>query len=343
MSSKRTPAGSRWQPWAYVVALGCLWLVFERVGEEWWPVAYLLYVPRLVWALPLLALVAPRRRDAWWRQLGSALRYNWAPLGIALAILLGPLGGGRWAVGAAPPVAEGEPDREHHLRLIVQNVHGFPATEPFLIELARLKPDLVMLQEATGRTALWWQRAAPEYGWQQVGEHLLGSKFPVKKVVDRWRTGHVLYHVELRGETLRLFSLHPPSPQFAVKHVLGIGADEVPRQWARMGRVAVLEHDVRRRLDALAAVRDELGSARLAIVGGDTNVAGGGSAIGRYLSGLTDAFEVAGRGFGYTFPAWLPWLRLDRVMVTRQMRVTGLAYTNAVGSDHRGLVVDVEW
>jgi endonuclease/exonuclease/phosphatase family metal-dependent hydrolase len=226
---------------------------------------------------------------------------------------------------------------------LVQNVHRFPQIEPFLAGLSTQKPDLVMLQEATGKPVEWWQYTVPEYRWMQTGEHLLGSKFPVADVVDHWRTGHVLYRVSVYGETISLFSLHPPSPQFAIKHVLGAASEDEPREWSRMGRLDVLAHDMRRRMGALAAVRDELADADVAIVGGDTNLAQGGWATGEFFSGLTDAFEASGRGFGCTFPAWAPWLRLDRLLVSRSVRVVSLSYTNAVDSDHEGLLVDVEW
>lgn len=327
---------SLWLCWLYLAGLFGVWLLFTMVGERWWPVAYLLYVPRVTWALPLLAIGL----GSWRRRAG----YEWCwltalPIAGALGLLLGPLGGLRWHPVIPSPVDADVAGRR--LRVLVQNVHRFPVTEPLVRAVSELEPDLVVLQEATGMPTTWWRQRLPGYTWVQAGEHLLASRYPVLGVVDRWRSGHVRYDIDVEGRPLKVFSVHPPSPQFAVRRVLGLRNEDEPAHWTHATRLGVLRDDASRRLRALAAVAEELPDSTLSIVAGDTNLADGGWILPHYFARWTDAFDAVGSGFGYTFPAWAPWLRLDRVLVGAGLTVQRLTYTNPVESDHRGLVADV--
>lgn len=338
LAPRRTP----WLAWFYCAGLLGLWLVFTVIGERWWPVAYLLYVPRVVWALPLLA-VLPRLLALAYSAPGRAgQRRDWLqvlPVVAAAGVLLGPLGGLHWPAASQTPSARRAPGRA--VRVLVQNVHRFPVTDPFVGEVNALEPDLVVLQEATGKPTTWWRQRLPGYVWIQAGEHLLGSRYPVLRVTDRWRSGHVRYDLDVDGQRLRLFSVHPPSPQFAVRRVLGRPNEDEPSHWGHATRFGVLRDDASRRENALATVAAELQDPMLSIVAGDTNIAGGGWLLPHHFARWTDAFDAVGSGFGYTFPAWAPWLRLDRLLVGPGLTVERLTYTNAVESDHRGLVADV--
>ncbi|WP_127573118.1 endonuclease/exonuclease/phosphatase family protein [Georgenia faecalis] len=61
---------------------------------------------------------------------------------------------------------------------------------------------------------------------------------------------------------------------------------------------------------------------------------------------LTDAWDVAGEGDGYTFPAVAPDRRIDYVTVSERIRVVDAfvpaAGLPATGSDHRPVVADLE-
>jgi endonuclease/exonuclease/phosphatase (EEP) superfamily protein YafD len=57
-----------------------------------------------------------------------------------------------------------------------------------------------------------------------------------------------------------------------------------------------------------------------------------------------DAWEVAGRGFGFTWPNGvfpLPPIRLDHVFVSRELAVVGARVGEGSGSDHRPVIVEI--
>jgi endonuclease/exonuclease/phosphatase family metal-dependent hydrolase len=65
--------------------------------------------------------------------------------------------------------------------------------------------------------------------------------------------------------------------------------------------------------------------------------------LARYLSRYKDGFAQASWGFGYTFPAdKTPWMRIDRVMVSDELRVVGFEVGKSTLSDHRCVVADLQ-
>src|SRR5690606_33039967 len=100
--------------------------------------------------------------------------------------------------------------------------------------------------------------------------------------------------------------------------------------------------DVQQRRIVLQAIaRDAQVVGNPVIIAGDSNTPDGGRVLRDHFSPWTDAFDRVGTGFGYTFPAQAPWLRLDRVWVTQQLQVRGVRQDNSVRSDHRALVVEL--
>ena len=75
------------------------------------------------------------------------------------------------------------------------------------------------------------------------------------------------------------------------------------------------------------------------IVCGDFNATPHNWAYRRISHGLTDAFRRRGRGFGGTYHARLPLLRIDHVLVSPDWRVDAAAVVSAGFSDHRPMVV----
>lgn len=124
---------------------------------------------------------------------------------------------------------------------------------------------------------------------------------------------------------------------------------QVPRGYcvARVrGALVVVVHlplGSRERLDHLDRVlHDVVGQAAPYVVLGDLNEEPGGPTWARLLAGLTDAVESSAP----TFTARRPRRRLDAVLVSPGVRVTGSAIRSddvtVRASDHLPIVVDVE-
>ena len=79
------------------------------------------------------------------------------------------------------------------------------------------------------------------------------------------------------------------------------------------------------------------------IIAGDTNLPTLSWALSRWFGDYRDGFSEAGAGFGYTFPAPRhPWMRIDRVLADRRIRVVGFRVIQSAASDHFPVVADLE-
>ena len=101
----------------------------------------------------------------------------------------------------------------------------------------------------------------------------------------------------------------------------------------------------RQTLDYVAQVKAE---PLPAILAGDWNfTAETANAVALGRAGLTDCFDVAGRGRGTTWPmnsgwaSWPPGIRLDHVYLTPQLTCTRYQTGGFDGSDHLPIVTDI--
>ncbi len=77
------------------------------------------------------------------------------------------------------------------------------------------------------------------------------------------------------------------------------------------------------------------------VLGGDFNATSATPMMRSLKQDLQDSFEHAGRGFGYTFPSWLPIWRIDYLLSSPDWRPVSHKRF-AVGSDHLALRVDYQ-
>jgi vancomycin resistance protein VanJ len=87
-----------------------------------------------------------------------------------------------------------------------------------------------------------------------------------------------------------------------------------------------------RQMQGLAAAARA--SSRPVIIAGDTNLPGPSRIFRENLNGFDDAFAAVGRGFGYTYPAKFPWLRIDRILTNGRLRVVDFRIGDTRASDH---------
>jgi vancomycin resistance protein VanJ len=220
---------------------------------------------------------------------------------------------------------------ERPIRLVSHNVFFGRAGRLALIEeIVAMPADIVVIQAAFGSLGEKLRERLPDRTVRQDDEFVLVSRFPVQSVEfapplpDGTPAMFVKYVIETPSGTLRLYNLHAYSPRHAL-----LGDSETGGNIAqRDGQIAA----------AVAAARND---ASPFIIAGDTNLPAM-SGIGRHFSGLTDAFADVGLGFGYTFPAKRPWMRIDRVLGSDGVRFTDVRAGPRGASDHRALLVGFE-
>jgi len=77
------------------------------------------------------------------------------------------------------------------------------------------------------------------------------------------------------------------------------------------------------------------------VVAGDTNSPGLSKGIARNFATFHDGFETVGLGLGYTYPARLRWMRLDRIFASNFFRFVNFKVGCEGVSDHLCVLGDL--
>lgn len=303
--------------WALALGLAAVLLARLVAHDAAWPLLvanqFSLHLYALIWIVGGAAVVKRR----WWL---AALSL---PVALWHATLVVP----PW-LPRTPPAACGPALSVLSANLLM--VH--PAPEALAEEIFAADADVVLLQELSpawdvvlderGLFAGW-----PE-GWQVVREDSFGSailsRLPLDTAGEIELTGlpQTRATITWEGRAIELLNVHtlpPRTPEYTALHRVAL--DEVAAQlraWAASGVSFVL--------------------------GGDLN-ASPYSRFFRDIDGAADdAWDLAGQGFGFTWPNGLfplPSARLDHVVVSRDLTVTSIVVGTGAGSDHRPLRVEV--
>lgn len=300
--------------YAYPLALLALCIAFVSIGERHWLTAGLLYAPRPLFALPLVAVL-----PALW--FIGARKLLWTQLASLLLILF-PL------MGLVLPWPAGTP-RGPTLKLLSLNVNSAAVGAERLLALVdELGPDLVLFQEAPWSGALHDGLRQRFAHFDASTQFLLASRYPI---LERTEPSSIAIDGEQRSPRfmryvldsnlgkLAAYNLHPISPRGS----FGVSSLRGARHQFRKSSLwenefgAELAHNAALREAQVAAVQ-AMASRETSpvLLAGDTNLPGTSGALHRHLAGYRDGFRSANWGFGYTFPASRPFLRLDRVLVS---------------------------
>jgi endonuclease/exonuclease/phosphatase family metal-dependent hydrolase len=297
---------------SYTLSLALLFLAMEVIGERWWPLAILLYLPQRLFLLPLLVLTP------------AALMAE-VSLG-AYAMLAGSLIIFLWHIPFYPGMRSG-PGRVE-MKLITNNYaenHGL-RIQPFI---DAEDPDFVALEDAAGRGPVF-QRSYPGRTVVSVGQFVFISKAPVKSMKSlAWPTWlgkpvAAVFEVPWQGEDLDIYAVHLPTPRrdFAKLRGLGLLRELAGRNRQRSDNMSFGEAMTAR----VQLARDLAGvlarEQRPFVAAGDFNMPPNGGVYRIVSWGLADCFAQAGRGFGFTFPCDTanpltlggPWLRIDYIL-----------------------------
>ncbi len=326
----------------YPVALVLVIVALRFVGERWWPIAVMLYLPRLGFALPLpfvvLALLLARRPWLLAVQLGS------------LWLLLVPLMGLRLG-GHASPSAVGR-----NLRIFSYNVDSGRRGLPIIVgQMRASSADVMLLQEAAGIDPAEVEAGLTGFHVEASGQFVIASRWPILETLapPKLPVGGVprsprfmRYLVETPAGPVRIYSVHPISPREGLDELRGEGL----RGELRRGRLfnpraeQLVKANVVLRSAQLQAIAEDAARATVPVVlAGDTNLPGLSWLLARWFGSFPDGFDEVGRGFGYTFPAPRhPWMRIDRIRVVRGLRFTSFSVDRTPGSDHQAVIADIE-
>jgi vancomycin resistance protein VanJ len=326
----------------YPLALLMAWLLLRLVGERWWVTIVGLYAPPVGFLFPAPVVIAvawawaPRRILL--LQVGSLLFAVFPLMGLHLGTLHG---------GAAP-----EADA---IRIVSYNIdvgfHGVPA---LVAQVQKLNPNLVLLQEAGDNLAA--ELTAAFAGWHTDlhGQFFVASRFPLTNVYEpppiHYQAGEgggqrggdggahfVRYTVDSPLGLVDVFSVHTTSPHEGLDEMRGSGflhelrAGHIPLSNGR-GRLNFNAYRRARQVQGLAAAA--AASPRPVIIAGDTNLPGLSRIFRENLDGFADAFASVGRGFGYTYPSKLPFMRIDRILTNGKLRAIDFRVGDTRASDH---------
>jgi endonuclease/exonuclease/phosphatase (EEP) superfamily protein YafD len=326
---------------AYPLVLVAAVLLVRCFSDDWWLLEAALYLPRILLAIPMIALlpllIALRLPRLLWTQLVASL------------VLLFPLMG---LVLPSPYASASGPT----LRLMSYNVHDcLSRAEVVDANIRRHSPDVVLLQEICSHSQPIIERLRSRYPLVRAeGQFLVASRFPLRDVLagkrlkreDReYDVGSIRYVFDTPLGRITIYSLHPASPREALDALRGIDVRAALRagNLLRGGLAESVARENRevRELQLTAAATLAASDPNPVVLSGDTNLPGLSPVLERQFSTYQDGFSSAGWGFGYTFPSQHPWLRLDRMFASRTLRFTSFLTGCGTESDHRCIVAEL--
>lgn len=317
----------------YPVSLITIILLLRFIGETHWMTSFGLYLPRLGFAAPLVVLLP-------WLVL--ARRWRWLALeGVAVLVLLFPLMGLTLNFRTTGP--------EPRMRVLSFNISsGDGGIERVMAEVLRHEADLVLLQEAQAwRVDAIKQALGPRYPHFRFDDQfVIASKYRIVEVTEpakiqfqgRERSPRFIrYVVETPLGTIAVFNLHTVSPRGAFLAMRGAGMKRElasGRFFAGEYAASLQDHTALERLQVQAMVDMAAKESRPILIVGDSNLPTLSRTRGQLLGGFRDGFKEAGLGFGYTFPARFPWMRIDLLLTSPELGFDRVEVGAGEASDH---------
>jgi len=301
--------------------------LLRGVGERWWLTTVGLYLPCLLYALPLpvLALLLWRRRA----------RRLWLSQVATLVVLLFPLG------GLVLPRRVARDSRAPVIRVLSYNVmHAYAGPERIMAEIDRFAPDVVLIVKLGTNQEPMERLLRGRYPYVSMSAGV-ASRFPfltsLEPEVSRPAPADEAVDPTVIQTPLGLIAFrafHPRSPRDGLLAVARL----------QKGSVTLVRTETERRVGQVRRLAARVRSETLPVViGGDSNLTHLSPLLHDELGRYQDAFREAGWGFGYTYPHnFFRWMRIDRILVSDQLRVVGFQRGDSTASDHVCVVADLQ-
>jgi endonuclease/exonuclease/phosphatase family metal-dependent hydrolase len=321
------------------ILLGGVWAISHGIGESTWYGTAVCYAPRVLWLVPVAALIVA----------GCICDRVTACIGVCLAgIVAGPIMDYRFSMTTSR-IEAGE--TLGRVAIASCNVQGYrPRFASVIAEVSRHSPDIILFQEALQPTSELVSETWPGWHTHHVEHLLVISRWPIEPI-SAVECPH--FH-RVQGQLLRVE--HPDGP-FALLNVhlmtarRGLTAlKDVSEDFSEAAATVETHEAMRSESSQLLRLGVEEARGELPLlVAGDFNTP---SSAGQYQSSwgdLTNAFDAAGRGYGFTSPcsslSWwpknTPWLRIDHVAASPEWRVIGCEVGRGNGSDHRPIFAEL--
>jgi endonuclease/exonuclease/phosphatase (EEP) superfamily protein YafD len=315
---------------AYPLALAAIALALAYIGESWWPTTVGLYVPRALFALPLLCI--------------AIALLVWGPRWLLLlqvvgaVVLLFPLMGLSLSSAKA---ADGPT-----LSVLSFNTdYGHISRPEVIAQLTASDADVIALQATDGRTIRPLEAAMPGRHTHRSDEFYVSSKFPILDVYEPplleagIRAAFMRVTLDTPLGPIDLYVMHPASPRRGFEAMRGEGLRQglaTGETFSDEGTSKLSSNTVVRMRQVEAVAAHARTAQHPVIIAGDTNLPALSPLLRAQLGDYRDGWSEVGFGFGYSFPAnkWLPWMRIDRVLAGKGLRFVDFAVGTRRGSDH---------
>lgn len=320
----------------YGLTLLVLWLGFRYVGEQNLGLAFLLYVPRILFLLPCLAIVPI-----------AGLLY-WRPALFLVVISLGFFFFGMgWKVRPEPQPDASIPGKTLTVLTYNRGEHQNQSLQPFK---NATDPDIIVLQEAPHRASGYARAAGYEKFLHTMdrGEYTILSRYPILEgvLID----GAVArFVIDFQGTTISVYAVHVISPRDTLlwyrrgAFLQGfVGFPGTPWGEKRKRNETFWSDRIEQAKDLANLIAED---PRPFLIAGDLNAPAGGYIHGIFLSRFRDAHLEAGHGFGYTFPGitrnpltgYGPWMRIDYLFSDQRWEPVWCITEKERPSQHRAL------
>ena len=240
----------------------------------------------------------------------------------------------------APTPAPGEVP----IRLLTYNIRsGGGGVENLAGAIRRASPDAICLQEASPYFHLpdpmpGLQKLLPEWRFTSYGDLAVGVRGGqiegleiVRYPVPGSYRAALLVRTTLKGQPLTLVTTHLATAFHG--ETIGSQRRSLPRYLESTARARHVQLDA-----LLARTRSVTGSL---IVCGDFNTPPRGVEYARLTERFTDAFAAVGNGFGWSYSAVHPLLRIDYVWCGEKVRPVEAKILDWPHSDHKPLLADL--
>ena len=314
----------------YLAGLVLIGLGARLIGERFWLTTLLAYAPQFLFLIPgalLLPFVLWKRRRAALAKLGGAL----------LVYLL--LDGWRFSLPSKPATSSEVP-----LRLLTYNIRsGGGGVEKLAAAIRTVSPDAICLQEASPYFDLPdpmppLQKLLPEWRFTNYGDMAIGVRGGeieglevVRYPVPGSYRAALLVRTTLKGQPLTLVTTHLATAFHG--ETITSQRRRLPRYLESTGRARHVQ------LDALLARTDRVSGPL--ILCGDFNTPPRGVEYARLAERFTDAFAATGNGFGWSYSAKHPLLRIDYIWCNEKVRPIKAKILDWPHSDHKPLLADL--